>query len=72
MATAAVGIAEYLSTVYDPDCDYVDGEILERNLGAFDHARLQGAPLHAFTPSRDPFAGWIRKTRSTHKHDSKR
>jgi len=42
MATTAVTIAEYLSTVYEPDCDYVDGEIQERNLGEFDHARLQG------------------------------
>jgi hypothetical protein len=28
---------EYLKTVYRPDCDYVDGEVLERNLGTFDH-----------------------------------
>jgi Uma2 family endonuclease len=41
MATTAVTIAEYLSTVYEPDCDYVDGEIQERNLGEIDHSRLQ-------------------------------
>jgi Uma2 family endonuclease len=43
MATTAVTIEEYLSTSYRPDCDYVDGEVQERNLGEFDHARLQGA-----------------------------
>jgi len=43
MATTAVTVQDYLSTSYDPDCDYVDGEVLERNLGEFDHARLQGA-----------------------------
>lgn len=32
---------EYLHTSYRPDCDYVDGAVLERNLGHYDHARLQ-------------------------------
>jgi Uma2 family endonuclease len=41
MATTAVTIEEYLSTSYEADCDYVDGQIQERNLGTFDHARLQ-------------------------------
>jgi Uma2 family endonuclease len=45
MATTAVTIEEYLSTSYRPDCDYVDGEIQERNLGEYDHARLQAAIL---------------------------
>jgi Uma2 family endonuclease len=43
MATTAVTIEEYLSTSYRPDCDYVDGEVQERNLGEVDHARLQMA-----------------------------
>jgi Uma2 family endonuclease len=34
-------VAEYLETSYRPDCDYVDGEIEERNLGEKDHAILQ-------------------------------
>ena len=37
-----IPIAEYLSTVYNPDCEYVDGELLERNWGEFDHAALHG------------------------------
>jgi Uma2 family endonuclease len=41
MATTAVTVQEYLSTSYRPDCDYVDGEIQERNLGTYDHGRLQ-------------------------------
>ena len=36
-----VSIREYLSTSYRPDCDYVDGVVEERNLGGYDHARLQ-------------------------------
>jgi Uma2 family endonuclease len=37
-----VSLDEYLSTVYDPDCEYVDGELIERNMGEFDHSALQG------------------------------
>ena len=37
-----VSVAEYLRTSYDPDCDYVDGEIVERNVGERDHSELQG------------------------------
>ncbi len=42
MSTATViPVSEYLNTSYRPDCDYVDGEIIERNVGEWDHARLQ-------------------------------
>jgi len=34
MAVAAkISLEEYLNTCYRPDCDYVDGEVLERNFG---------------------------------------
>ena len=33
----------YLSSSYRPDREYVDGVILERNLGEFDHSSLQWA-----------------------------
>jgi len=36
-----VPVEEYLRTTYRPDCDYVDGEVLERNLGERDHSKLQ-------------------------------
>ena len=42
-ARTLVPVEEYLTTVYRPDCDYVDGEVLERNMGERDHAWLQGA-----------------------------
>ena len=38
-----MSVKEYLSTSFRPDCDYVDGEVVERNLGESDHARLQAA-----------------------------
>jgi Uma2 family endonuclease len=40
-AGTLISVSEYLSTSYDPDCDYVDGEVLERNLGERDHSKLQ-------------------------------
>jgi Uma2 family endonuclease len=42
MATRTlISVEEYLRTSYRPDCDYVDGEVLERNLGEKDHSSLQ-------------------------------
>ncbi len=38
-----ISVREYLRTSYSPDCDYVDGVVVERNLGERDHAKLQGA-----------------------------
>ncbi|HTD56700.1 MAG TPA: Uma2 family endonuclease [Silvibacterium sp.] len=32
----------YLHTTYRPDCDYVDGQILERNVGEGEHSFVQG------------------------------
>jgi len=34
-------LSEYLSTHYRPDREYVDGVVLERNLGTYDHSRSQ-------------------------------
>ncbi|MGA3237808.1 MAG: Uma2 family endonuclease [Bryobacteraceae bacterium] len=39
--TTLVSIEEYLSSTYEPDCDYVDGVLEERNLGEYDHGNLQ-------------------------------
>ena len=36
-----VSVEEYLSTVYEHDCEYVDGVIEERDLGEFEHSFLQ-------------------------------
>jgi Uma2 family endonuclease len=47
MATAAVvpfvTVDEYLRSSYEPDADYVDGEIEERTMGEWDHGDVQGA-----------------------------
>jgi Uma2 family endonuclease len=36
-----VHVEEYLSTVYEHDCEYVDGVIEERDMGEFEHSFLQ-------------------------------
>ena len=51
MSTATrtpVSVGEYLHSSYSPDCDYVDGELQERNWGEFDHAEAQGALIQWF------------------------
>jgi len=43
MATATgVSVEEYLRTDYEPDRDYVDGELEDRNVGEYDHGYIQG------------------------------
>jgi hypothetical protein len=44
MASATlISVSQYLSTTYRPDCDLIDGQLMERNLGEYDHSSLQGA-----------------------------
>ena len=47
-STALISVAEYLRTAYSPDCDYVDGEVQERNLGELEHSTIQGEFLYYF------------------------
>jgi Uma2 family endonuclease len=44
--------AEYLQTSYHPDCDFVDGIVMERTLGQFDHANLQTLLAAIFVNNR--------------------
>jgi Uma2 family endonuclease len=42
MATVLqIPLTDYLGTNYRPDREYVDGEIRERNVGKYEHARIQ-------------------------------
>jgi Uma2 family endonuclease len=36
-----VPLSEYLESAYHPDCEYIDGELRERNVGEVDHSRQQ-------------------------------
>jgi Uma2 family endonuclease len=46
-----VPVEVYLSTMYHPDCDYVDGKLLERNVGEIPHSTVQN------------FFGWFLRNR---------
>ena len=40
-----VSVEKYLHTSYNPDCDYVDGHVEERNAGEGPHSQLQAELL---------------------------
>src|ERR1700685_1039094 len=41
VTSTQIPVEEYLRTSYDPDCEYVDGEVLDRNVGEQDHTLVQ-------------------------------
>jgi Uma2 family endonuclease len=42
LAATAVPVEEYLHTCYEPDIEYVNGQLVERNVGEYFHGFLQG------------------------------
>ena len=48
MVSTAVPVDVYLRSSFEPDADYVDGEIQERPVGEYDHAAWQAALLVYF------------------------
>jgi len=40
-ATTLISVAEYLNTSYSPDREYIDGQVVERNLGEKTHSSIQ-------------------------------
>jgi Uma2 family endonuclease len=49
MRTAtAISVEEYLASDYQPDREYLEGELKERNLGEYDHSRPQSLLLSYF------------------------
>jgi Uma2 family endonuclease len=52
--TTQVSLDEYLTTTYQPDVEYLDGELEERNVGEYDHNVVQRAITFWFhSRSRD-------------------
>ena len=51
--TGLVSVREYLTTMYRPDCEYLDGRVEERNLGEYDHGLLQTLLGHLFMTHRE-------------------
>ncbi len=46
---AVVALQDYLTTSYRPDCEYLEGELLERNGGEWDHSKLQARLIVYFS-----------------------
>ncbi len=57
--TAYMAVSEYLRTGYEPDAEYVDGEIEERPMGEFDHGSWQAAIQLWFLLHREPWGIWV-------------
>lgn len=55
-STTQISVREYLNTSYRPDCDYIDGEVLERNLGEIDHSLLQSLTFATFWNKRQEWS----------------
>ena len=50
MATStAVPVEQYLRTTYDPDMEYVDGQLVERHVGEYFHSLLQSLIVEALS-----------------------
>ena len=59
MKTATlVPLEEYLNTTYRPDCDYVDGEVVERNVGELEHSDIQTELARFFRNQRREWSTW--------------
>ena len=56
--TTHIPLSEYLETSYRPDREYVDGEVRERNVGKWEHARVQWL-LAAWFNNHEKFWGII-------------
>jgi len=47
-AATLISVDEYLATSYRPDRDMIEGQLIERNVGEYDHANLQGTLIAWF------------------------
>ncbi len=70
MKDLLVSVEEYLSTPFEPDCEYIDGIIVERNVGERDHSLWQSR-LIIFLGQREKewniltFTEWRMQVRAT-------
>jgi len=52
-AGTLLSVDEYLRTSFDPDCDFIDGEVLERNVGKRKHSYAQGEIVSWFNARKE-------------------
>jgi Uma2 family endonuclease len=51
---ASMTVDQYRSTMFHPDCDFVDGRIEERNVGEKEHGKIQKMLLRMFARYESP------------------
>lgn len=56
--TALTSMAEYMNTDYSPDAEYVDGAIVERNVGKKSHGKIQRRLITWFDTRYPDFPVW--------------
>ena len=54
-----VSVEEYLHTMYRPDCDYVDGVLVERNVGEVTHTMAQQDLVSFLRDRRSLWKMWV-------------
>src|SRR6266436_985405 len=54
-----ISVEEYLRTSYRPDCDFIDGEVLERNVGEKDHSSLQKKVILYLATREQQLGIWV-------------
>lgn len=59
MVGTKISVEEYLHTTYDPDCDYVDGEVIERNMGEKSHGKVQFRIALVFYSKQDQWNAFV-------------
>jgi hypothetical protein len=57
-SAVTIPLSEYLTTAHRPDREYLDGELVERNLGELDHSRFQ-MPFSHYLYSRETKCGTL-------------
>jgi len=58
MSTVLVSLDEHLDTAYSPDREYVDGVVVERNVGERPHSRVQGNLIFCFRQQYEDLFAW--------------
>jgi Uma2 family endonuclease len=48
-----IPVEEYLNTSYSPDCDFLNGRLVERNVGEKEHGRIQRALIRCMAKYRE-------------------
>ena len=56
-AAVSLTLSEYLSTEYEPDCEYIDGVLEDRNVGKRKHSKTQTL-LTTWLASREQLRGY--------------